>query len=68
MSYFKKPHLASTPVYFASGDHDCPSDLLKQVEESEFSWVWKHGKDYDDIKIPLKDDPSKHMVILVLNG
>ncbi|CAI2372801.1 unnamed protein product [Moneuplotes crassus] len=68
MSYFQKADIKDIKIYPTLGNHDCYSDYTNEVKFSEFNSQWRMESDYYELKEPLKDDPSKYVVILMSNS
>lgn len=68
MSYFQKPNLKDLKMYPTLGNHDCYIDYSNEIKYSQFNDQWEMPSDYYELRRPLKDDPSKSMVILMSNS
>lgn len=68
MSKFKKDSLRNVPMYLTLGNHDCYSDINNEIQYSKFDSQWNFKSDYYELVVPLKDDPSKSLVLLMSNS
>lgn len=68
MSKFKKDSLRNVPMYLTLGNHDCYSDINNEIQYSKFDSQWNFKSDYYELVVPLKNDPSKSLVLLMSNS
>ena len=67
-SVFKKSALKNIMVYPTLGNHDCYVDMFNEVKYSKYDYQWRLESEYYAKVTPLKDDPNKQFVNLMLNS
>ena len=67
MSYFDKPNLAELDLYVTLGNHDCYEDFQFELDYAQVNSKWILPYDYYEIVVPLEDDPTQNLVIIVTN-
>lgn len=67
MGYFKKDGIKDLKMFPTLGNHDCFSDIENEILYSQVDSQWEMESDYYELKYPLKDDPSKYLVLLMTN-
>ena len=68
MTTFKKSALKDIMIYPTLGNHDCYSNYMNEIEYSKYDYQWKLEEEYYVKVTPLKDNPSKQYVNLMLNS
>ena len=67
MDYFQKSSIKNLKMFPILGNKDCESNYSNEIAFSDFNSQWEMKSDYFEMKFPLKDDPSKSMVLLMTN-
>lgn len=68
MKKFKKKNLRSVPLYLTLGNHDCMSDIQNEIDYTMYDSQWNMESDFYELKVPMKDDSSQYMVLLMANS
>ena len=68
MSAFKKSALRNIMIYPTLGNHDCYVDYFNEVLYSKYDYQWRLENDYYVKITPLKDNPEKQFVNIMLNS
>jgi hypothetical protein len=68
MEFFQKSNTKDIPMYLTLGNHDCYADYQNEIKYGEVNEQWNMESDYYVKKFPLKDDPSKSLVLLMANS
>ena len=68
MSVFKKSALKNIMIYPTLGNHDWYVDYFNEVLYSKYDYQWRMDNDYYVRVTPLKDNPEKQFVNIMLNS
>ena len=65
---FQRESIGRLKIYPTLGNHDCHVDYRNEILYSNYNNQWVMNNDYYEIKTPMKDDPSKYFVNLMVNS
>ena len=68
MTAFKKSALKDILIYPTLGNHDCYSNYFNELKFSKYDYQWRLEEEYYVKVTPLKDNPNKQFVNLMLNS
>ena len=68
MTAFKKSALKNILIYPSLGNHDCYSDYFNELKFSKYDYQWRLEEEFYAKVTPLKDNPDKQFVNLMLNS
>lgn len=67
-SVFRREIIGQLKIYPTLGNHDCYVNYKNEIEYSNYNEQWTMESDYYELVTPLRDDPSKNFVNLMLNS
>jgi hypothetical protein len=65
---FRRSHIGELSIYPTLGNHDCHVNYENEVLYSDYNDQWKMEDEYYELITPMKDQPNKNFVNLMLNS